>query len=153
MRRKIAAGRLNMANWREERLPLSKVVNNLEISKNRVDLVRQEYKRYKRKKPSPDLTEVIDFEDPSTFHGRVAKYHLKEVHVSKFGLSCVTQWRSYELTCCPGFIFIVNPFLPGAQHFWTRRCIVDYPCKPNVCNLDAHVTVDHSQSLWEQSQR
>lgn len=120
----------------------------------RVDYVREEYKRYKRKKPPPDFSEVIDFQDPSTFRDRVEKLELNERKChSNFGLRCVKEWRAYELKSCPGFMFIVNPFLPGAQHYWTRRCIEDFPRKPNVCNLDAHVTLDPSKSVWELSQR
>ena len=115
----------------------------------RVDFVREEFKRYKRKKPPPDFSEVIDFQDPSRFRGRVEKFEVnKNVH-SKFGLRCSTEWRAYKLKSCPGFMFIVNPFVPGAQHYWTRRCMEDFPRKPNVCNLDAHVTLDPNKSVWE----
>lgn len=126
---------------------------NQKIPHSRVDYVREEYKRYKRKKPPPDLSEVIDFQDPSTFRERVEKVELNESkhNISKFGLRCVSEWRVYELKTCPGFIFIVNPFLPGTQHYWTRRCMEDFPRKPNVCNLDAHVKLDPEKSVWELS--
>lgn len=125
---------------------------NEKISTERVDFVREEYKRYKRKKPPPDFSEVIDFQDPATFGGRVEKLDLKDrgLH-SKFGLKRSTEWQAYKLSSCPGFMFIVNPFLPGAQHYWTLRCMLDFPRKPNVCNLDAHVTLDPSKSVWEES--
>ena len=119
------------------------------VTSGRVDFVREEYKRYKRKKPPPDFSEVIDFQDPSTFRGRVEKLELNENNHSKFGLRCSTEWRAYKLGSCPGFMFIVNPFLPGGQHYWAWRCMEDFPRKPNVCNLDAHVTLDPNKSVWE----
>lgn len=132
--------------------PSDELYGKLKVSSGRVDFVREEYKRYKRKKPPPDFSEVIDFQDPSTFHGRAEKFELIRSH-SKFGLRCSTEWRAYKLNSCPGFMFIVNPFLPGAQHYWTRRCMEDFPRKPNVCNLDVHVTLDPSKSVWQLSHR
>lgn len=129
---------------------------NQKILCGRVDYVREEYKRYKRKKPPPDFSEVIDFQDPSTFGERIEKVRValelnESKYHSKFGLRCVTEWLVYELKTCPGFMFIVNPFLSGAQHYWTRRCMEDFPRKPNVCNLDAHVNLDPKKSVWELS--
>ena len=122
------------------------------VSRDRVDFVREEYKRYKRKKPPPDFSEVIDFQDPTSFRGRVEKFEVGGVH-SKFGLRCSSEWRAYKLKSCPGLMFIVNPFLPGGQHYWIRRCMEDFPRKPNVCNLDAHMTLDPEKSVWEISNR
>lgn len=50
-----------------------------------------------------------------------------------------------------GFIFIPNPFLPGCQWHWVKQCLKLYSQKPNVCNLDKHMTKEETQSLWEQS--
>ena len=122
------------------------------VSRDRVDFVREEYKRYKRKKPPPDFSEVIDFQDPTSFRGRVEKFEVGGIH-SKFGLRCSSEWRAYKLKSCPGLMFIVNPFLPGGQHYWIRRCMEDFPRKPNVCNLDAHMTLDPEKSVWEISNR
>ena len=117
------------------------------------DLVREEYKRYKRKKPPPDFGDVIDFEDSKTFRGRVEDIELKYFPHSKHGVSCAKQWKVFGLKSCPGFMFIVNPFVDGAQHYWTRRCIKDFPLKPNRCNLDVHMSLPEDRSVWELSQR
>ena len=118
---------------------------------DKTDLVRQEYKRYKRKKPPPDFSEVVDFDNSDSFRGRVEKFEMKNPVQSKFGLRCAEDWRAYKLVSCPGLIFITNPFLDGAQHYWTRRCIRDFPRKPNVCNLDAHMALGNTESLWDMS--
>lgn len=43
---------------------------------------------------------------------------------------------------------IPNPFLSCGQHHWVKRCLEDYPVKPNVCNLDAHMTRPGNGRLW-----
>ena len=50
-----------------------------------------------------------------------------------------------------GFIFIVNPFMPGTQWQWIEKCIKVYPCEPNVCNLDAHMERASTDTIWNQS--
>ena len=43
---------------------------------------------------------------------------------------------------------VPNPFLPGGQLHWVARCLIDYPCKPNICNLDAHIARNGEGRLW-----
>ena len=50
-----------------------------------------------------------------------------------------------------GFVFILNPFTPEAQRQWIEKCIKEYPCKPNICNLDAHVDRTCANTIWNQS--
>ena len=47
-----------------------------------------------------------------------------------------------------GLLVIPNPFQPYGQHHWVKRCMRDYPLKPNVCNLDAHMTRPENGQLW-----
>lgn len=115
------------------------------------DLIRQGYKYYKRKKPPPDFSEVLDFNNPETFHGRVSEIPLRKFLHADHGLRCTREWKVYQLLSCPGFIFIVNPFINGAQNYWTKRCIEDFTRKPNVSNLDAHMKIEDDDSVWEMS--
>ena len=46
---------------------------------------------------------------------------------------------------------VPNPFLPGGQLHWVARCLIDYPCKPNICNLDAHTVRNGEGRLWPQA--
>ena len=55
--------------------------------------------------------------------------------------------------CVPGLVVIPDPFLAGHQHHWVRRCLVDYPCRPNVCNLDAHVKREGEGQLWPEGDK
>ncbi|MBN3279360.1 ALKB1 dioxygenase, partial [Polyodon spathula] len=50
-----------------------------------------------------------------------------------------------------GFIFISNPFLPGSQHHWVKQYLKVYPQKPNICNLDMHMSPTDTGNLWEKS--
>ncbi len=43
---------------------------------------------------------------------------------------------------------VPNPFLTGGQLHWVARCLLDYPCKPNICNLDAHIVRNGKGRLW-----
>ena len=47
-----------------------------------------------------------------------------------------------------GLIVIPDPFLSGCQHWWVQQCLVGYPCRPNVCNLDAHVERSGEGRIW-----
>ena len=47
-----------------------------------------------------------------------------------------------------GLIVIPDPFLPGRQHRWVWQCLVNYPCRPSVCNLDAHMKRSGEGRIW-----
>lgn len=67
------------------------------------------------------------------------------------GLQPIRDWRAFGLQGFPGFIFISNPFLRGSQAFWVRQCLKTYPQKPNVCNLDMHMSPSETQDIWGKS--
>lgn len=64
------------------------------------------------------------------------------------GLKEPSKWYLYTLPDTPGLMLIPNPFLDHGQHPWVKRCVCDYPRKPNVCNLDAHMEREGEGSLW-----
>ncbi|XP_077781432.1 nucleic acid dioxygenase ALKBH1 isoform X2 [Podarcis muralis] len=68
------------------------------------------------------------------------------------GLRPVNQWKAYGLKNYPGFIFIPDPFLPGCQRHWVKQCLKTYTQKPNVCNLDMHMSSTETTDLWGKSQ-
>lgn len=70
---------------------------------------------------------------------------------SRVGLKAVRNWRAFGLQGYPGFIFISNPFRRGSQPYWIRQCLKTYPEKPNVCNLDMHMSPCDTQNIWERS--
>ena len=122
----------------------------------KLNAVREEYKRYKKRSPPPDFSDVIDFENPSTFSGRVREIDILknldesfECHNS--GLLKATKWKVFEVISCPGFIFIANPFERGAQHYFVQRSLKNFPCKPNATNLVVHndIILEDCQSFWD----
>ncbi|KAG7282439.1 hypothetical protein CRUP_018156 [Coryphaenoides rupestris] len=39
----------------------------------------------------------------------------------------------------------------GSQAFWLRQCLKTYPQKPNVCNLDMHMSLADTDDIWGKS--
>ncbi|KAI3368081.1 hypothetical protein L3Q82_026897, partial [Scortum barcoo] len=76
---------------------------------------------------------------------------VSDVEAARVGLQPVRSWRAFGLQGYPGFIFISNPFLLGSQHFWIRQCLKTYSQKPNICNLDMHMSPCDTQDIWGRS--
>jgi len=121
-----------------------------------MDCFKREFKRYKQRQPPPDLSEVIDFAEPEAqafkkwvFSSRIQISDLEGA--CDMGLRPCKEWCVYGIHGRPGFVFILNPFTPGAQWQWIEKCIKEYPCKPNICNLDAHVDRTCTNTIWNQS--
>ncbi|XP_029900575.1 nucleic acid dioxygenase ALKBH1 isoform X2 [Myripristis murdjan] len=76
---------------------------------------------------------------------------VSDVEARRAGLRPVRDWRAFGLQGFPGFIFISNPFLPGSQPFWLRQCLKTYPQKPNICNLDMHMSATDTTDIWDKS--
>ncbi|XP_034072470.1 nucleic acid dioxygenase ALKBH1 [Gymnodraco acuticeps] len=119
------------------------------------DAFKKVFKFYKRKSPPPDFSDVTDFSKGLPSDKIVpAVLDLSAVSDSdaaRAGLQPVKSWRTFGLQGYPGFIFISNPFLRGSQPFWIRQCLKTYPQKPNVCNLDMHMSPSDTQDIWGQS--
>ncbi|TKS86223.1 Nucleic acid dioxygenase ALKBH1 [Collichthys lucidus] len=119
------------------------------------DAFRKVFKFYRRRNPPPDYSQVIDFSTGVPSDKIVlAKLDLAAVtdaEAAKVGLQPVRDWRAFGLQGYPGFIFISNPFLPGCQPSWVRQCLKTYPQKPNVCNLDMHMSPSETQDIWGKS--
>ncbi|XP_004610345.1 nucleic acid dioxygenase ALKBH1 [Sorex araneus] len=127
------------------------------------DAFRKLFRFYRQSRlGATDLGGVIDFSaaHPACGSGpaalKVVRSPLSMASVSehdarRVGLRPVSAWRAYGLEGYPGFIFIPNPFLPGYQWHWVKQCLKSYCQKPNVCNLDKHMTKEETCDLWEQS--
>ncbi|GAA6229530.1 DNA demethylase ALKBH1 [Lates japonicus] len=119
------------------------------------DAFRKIFKFYKRRHPPPDFSDVIDF-SRGVKHDKVVQAKLdpavvSDVDAARVGLQPVRDWRAFGLQGYPGFIFISNPFLLGSQPFWVRQCLKTYPQKPNICNLDMHMSPSETQDIWGKS--
>lgn len=113
------------------------------------DNFREAFKYFKRKRPTPDLSRVLDVR---CLAKRKDFTELKPFSPSipddppVPGLKPIEFWKVFSFDSHPGFLFIVNPFLPFFDRIWAKRCLKDYTCKPNHCNLDAHES--HETDLW-----
>ncbi|XP_031722678.1 nucleic acid dioxygenase ALKBH1 [Anarrhichthys ocellatus] len=119
------------------------------------DAFRKIFKFYKRRNPPPDFSDVIDFSKraPSdqVVPAALGPGGVSDVEAARVGLQPVRDWRAFGLQGYPGFMFISNPFLPGSQPSWVRQCLKIYPRKPNVCNLDMHMSPSDTQDIWDKS--
>ncbi|XP_012708213.2 nucleic acid dioxygenase ALKBH1 [Fundulus heteroclitus] len=126
------------------------------VAESGEDVFRKMFKFYKRREPPPDLKEVTDFSSGAASLGKIVPLKLDPAAVSdeeaaRVGLHPIRDWRAFGLQGYPGFIFISNPFLRGSQAFWVRQCLKTYPQKPNVCNLDMHMSPCDTQDIWARS--
>ncbi|XP_066531824.1 nucleic acid dioxygenase ALKBH1 [Hoplias malabaricus] len=119
------------------------------------DAFRKVFRIYKRRNPPPDLTQVIDFsrrvDNERVFATELDHGCLSEEAAHRAGLQPVKDWRAFGLQGYPGFIYISNPFLPGSQQHWIKQCLKTYPQKPNICNLDMHMSPTETENIWEKS--
>ncbi len=118
------------------------------------DLVRQEYKKYKRKEPRPDFSDVVDFNNDAKFQDKVERvpgcHHQDDVHDAwEVGLTNPLTWEVFKLKACEGFMFIKNPFLSESQKYWTYKALTEYTRKPFPCNLDIHMQLDQDKTVWD----
>ncbi|XP_036449065.1 nucleic acid dioxygenase ALKBH1 [Colossoma macropomum] len=125
------------------------------VAEHGEDAFRKLFRFYKRRNPPPDFSQVIDFsktvENERVFATELDLGSLSEEDACAAGLRPVKDWRAFGLQGYPGFIFISNPFLPGSQRYWVKQCLKTYPQKPNVCNLDMHMSPTETENIWERS--
>ncbi|XP_077179460.1 nucleic acid dioxygenase ALKBH1 [Paroedura picta] len=119
------------------------------------DAFRQLFRFYRRWESS-DATGVIDFSKPAgrqVVSSPLILSSVSDQDASRAGLKPVSSWKAYGLANYPGFIFIPNPFLPGCQRHWVKQGLKQYTQKPNVCNLDLHMSSKDTADLWGKSQQ
>lgn len=119
------------------------------------DAFRKVFKFYKRRNPPPDFSDVVDFSTGAAgdkvVPAKLDPAAVSDAEAARVGLQPVRDWRAFGLQGYPGFIFISNPFLLGSQPFWVTQCLKTYPKKPNVCNLDMHMSPSDTQDIWGKS--
>lgn len=118
------------------------------------DAFRKLFKFYKQRRSVTELKDVLDFACPDgkrVFKAQLIASSVSDQDATRAGLYPVKQWKAYCLHGYPGFIFISNPFLPWSQRYWVKQCLKMYPQKPNVCNLDMHMSPEETTDIWGKS--
>ncbi|XP_067099275.1 nucleic acid dioxygenase ALKBH1 [Osmerus mordax] len=119
------------------------------------DAFRKLFKLYKRRSPPPDFSDVLDFSKivkcDKVFPTKLDPTVVSDGEAKMEGLRPIRDWQAFGIQGYPGFIFISNPFLHGSQHYWIRQCLKTYPQKPNVCNLDMHMSPTETEDIWGKS--
>ncbi|XP_076979320.1 nucleic acid dioxygenase ALKBH1 isoform X2 [Tamandua tetradactyla] len=119
------------------------------VAEPREDAFRKLFRFYRQSRPgTADLGGVIDFSaarGTAPVAHKVLKSQLSVSSVSEHdahraGLQPVSKWQAYGLEGYPGY-----------QQHWVKQCLKLYSRKPNVCNLDKHLTKEDTRDLWEQS--
>lgn len=118
------------------------------------DVFKEEFKRFKKSHGEFPVGEIIDFECVESFGAsQICVSNLPASSsaceaAQRLGLLPLDKWKVFTLAAVPGLCIIPNPFQEGGQHHWVKQCLVTYPCKPNVCNLDAHIVRSGDGRLW-----
>ncbi|EZA61237.1 Alkylated DNA repair protein alkB-like protein [Ooceraea biroi] len=113
-------------------------------------MFRDSFKYYKSRTSAPDLSDVIDLENPNYVRVRriAARVTTDTEQIDTFGLKPIAKWKIYELLDIPGLIFIQNPFTSAGQRYWITKCLKDYSKEPYKLNIDAHNILDN-EAWWD----
>lgn len=136
------------------------VLETKKFVSSETDLFKKEFKKYRLEQ---NVVEVADFKvncnlerDSDSLKISIEKFLLSnkntdvEPDFTQHFLP-VQEWKAYSIKEYPGVIFIRNPFLHAGQRYWVKRCLHDYPSKPNVTNLDTCINAPYLDDLWQNS--
>ncbi|CAH0399988.1 unnamed protein product [Chilo suppressalis] len=102
------------------------------------------FKYYKANKPKPSSQNVITVED-ERHYDKVIRFALKQsddARTQRLGLKKMEKWHVYTFQSHPGLYLIRNPFTSLGQRYWIRKCLEDYPRKPNRTNIDNEINLE-----------
>lgn len=70
---------------------------------------------------------------------------MDEKRTKLLGLKSYNEWQLSTFSKHPGLLFIKNPFTDSGQRYWIRKCLEEYPRKPNKLNIDIESNI---QDWW-----
>jgi len=92
------------------------------------------FKYYKRKKPPPDLSNVISGGDSEFFTELTIKDHLISNTNSRY--KNVKDWKVRRSRLHPGLILVQNVFSPADQLYWSHQCLSYFSSAQFKRNID-----------------
>ncbi|CAG9788035.1 unnamed protein product [Diatraea saccharalis] len=117
------------------------------------------FKYFKSKKPKPSLENVVSVEN-NRHNDKVIRCTLNQENDARtegLGLDKFENWQMYYFKSHPGLYLIRNPFTNLGQRYWIRKCLEEYPRKPNKTNIDFEVYLEdwwetcYSNEVYDQS--
>ncbi|XP_021190666.3 nucleic acid dioxygenase ALKBH1 [Helicoverpa armigera] len=108
------------------------------------DRFMKTFKYFKSNKPKPSLKDVITAEKCSDHQviNITANTVIEDPRAELLGLKNLREWQVFTLKKHPGLLFIRNPFTALGQRYWIRKCLEEYPKKPNKLNIDIEITLE-----------
>ncbi|KAL0878482.1 hypothetical protein ABMA27_003577 [Loxostege sticticalis] len=100
------------------------------------------FKYYKSNKPKPSLHNVISEQDTSHVVKVFTDNVREDARTAFLGLQNCQKWNLYTFRNHPGLFLIRNPFTGLGQRYWIRKCLEEYPKKPNKTNIDLEEIID-----------
>lgn len=67
---------------------------------------------------------------------------LEDVRTQILGIRPTKTWQAYSFQDHPGLLLIRNPFTSLGQRYWIRKCLEEYPRKPNKLNIDNEILLE-----------
>ncbi|XP_050344564.1 nucleic acid dioxygenase ALKBH1 [Nymphalis io] len=119
---------------------------NLDIKSE--DNFMKRFKYYKSNKPEPSLDKVvrIQYNVPIEVNN-ISNIIEDDSRTKLLGLRNFTDWKTYTFNKHSGLFLIANPFTSLGQRLWIRKCLEDYPRKPNKTNIDIE---KHIEDWWRE---
>lgn len=111
------------------------------------DEFMKQFKYYKSNKLKPSLHDVIVIEDncSDVVSSSLPNELIDDPRAEVLGLNNLKEWQLYSFKMNPGLLFIKNPFTGSGQRYWIRKCLEEYPHKPNRLNIDTEYNL---QDWW-----
>ncbi|KAH9642230.1 hypothetical protein HF086_005560 [Spodoptera exigua] len=108
------------------------------------DKFMKTFKYYKSNKPKPSMEDVIEVENCATdkVNKIAAEIFTDDPRAEVLGLKSLRTWQIYTFLRHPGLLFIRNPFTALGQRYWVRKCLEEYPRKPNKLNIDIEMSIE-----------
>ncbi|KAF1759609.1 hypothetical protein GCK72_016076 [Caenorhabditis remanei] len=101
------------------------------------------FKKYKKRRPPPDFSDVIDVRTSSLLESRLVFPNPSDITAEKeelanrLGLISLSKWRVYSFPTRPGLYLIPGLLKKEQTKIWLKRAF-GYANPPNITNLTIH---------------
>ncbi|CAH2090350.1 unnamed protein product [Euphydryas editha] len=111
------------------------------------DNFMKRFKYYKSNKTESFLDDVEKIQYNTIEVNNISNVIENDPRTDLLGLKKTINWTTYTFKKHPGLFLILNPFTSLGQRFWIRKCLEEYPKKPNKINIDVE---RHIEDWWSE---